>query len=200
MKKMYKFWVDGERIEIEFDDRRSVYELIEHLFDVIDCYEPLGMDIVKLFEYHSSKSNCGWMITDTQKSCNEVIKNQNELCIAYSIPDKFYFAEGGWGHHMIELGNHPYLNNPVMLHLKFEDFNNTVVINGNYSLLDVIKFLESTDYIEEKITKVEIFPIGDFQKKYKTLHIAINDERLKMPLSEFDKAILSDFSSLVILK
>lgn len=200
MNQHYLFWIDGERMEIEFDDRRSVIELIEHLFDIIDCYEPLGMDIVKLFECHSPKDNCGWMIIDTQKSCAEAIKNRNELCIAYSMPGKFYFAEGGWGHHMIELGNHPHLDNPVMLHLRFENFDNTVVIAGDYSLLDIIKFLESTNYIEEKIKEVEIFPIGDFANKYKVSYISVNDERLKMKLSEFDKTILADFSSLITLR
>lgn len=54
MKNEYYFF-DGGRVE--FDDNKSVRELIRYAFDKFDYYEPLGMDIVTVFQSHNSKTN-----------------------------------------------------------------------------------------------------------------------------------------------
>ncbi len=60
------------------------------------------------------------------------------------MPDIFFYAEGGWGHHMTSLGNCPVIPNAVSIHIRFEDFDNTVVINGAYTLREVISFIEQS--------------------------------------------------------
>ena len=47
MKQKFFFFDGGE---IEFDDRRSVKELIEYAFESFGYYEPMGMEIVTLFQ------------------------------------------------------------------------------------------------------------------------------------------------------
>ncbi len=183
MLKEYDFFDGGK---IEFDDNKSVRELINAAFREFDYYEPLGMDIVTVYQCHHSKTNNGWFTTDTEKRCCEEIENCNELCFAYYMPEVFYFAEGGWGHHMKELGNHPAILSSVNLHLRFDNFNNTVVINGTYCFLDIIRLLKKADYISISCNKMKIIPIGVTEKFF---YIMFDDEITKRPLAEFKNLI-----------
>ena len=143
MKKQYHFFGEDP---IWFDDDKTFRELIVYAFDCFEYYEPCGMNIVTVFQCHHPKSNTGWFTTDVSKKCSEEIVNPDELCFAYNLPNVFYYAEGGWGHHMPELGNYPIVPDPVCLKFRFEDFDNSVVINGNYCMRDVIWFLRHTGY------------------------------------------------------
>lgn len=105
------------------------------------------MNIVTLFQPHHSQSTAGLFTKDTTKKCADEIENKNDLCFAYYKPNAFYFAEGGWGDHMPGLGNHPDLDQPVLLCLKFDEFENSVVVNGNYCFRDVVRYLKTTGYI-----------------------------------------------------
>lgn len=98
------------------------------------------------------------------------------------MPDAFYFAEGGWGHHMRELGNHPIIPNPVDINLKFNDFKSTVVVNGNYCFMDIIMLLKKVDYIPKTCNNLTVIPIGAVNKKY---IIPVNDEIMNKPLTKF---------------
>ena len=116
MIKNYTFFDGGT---ISFDDEKKVKELIRYAFDEFDYYEPIGIEYVTIFQCHHSKTNTGWFTKDTNNSCCDEIENPDELCFAYYVPEVFYFAEGGWGHHMRELGNHPEIPNPVDIKLRF---------------------------------------------------------------------------------
>lgn len=86
---------------------------------------------------------------------------------------------------MIELGNHPHIPEPVALNIKFEDFNNTVIINGKYCFRDIIKFLRKTQYISESCDKIMIHMIG-------TPHsyaLSFADKIMDLKLTEFENAI-----------
>ena len=87
----------GENAAFEFDDSKTVREMIQFAFDQLDYYEPAGMEIVTVFQCHHPKTSTGWFTRDTGRICAEEIINTDELCFAYQIPDVFYFAEGGWG-------------------------------------------------------------------------------------------------------
>lgn len=50
MIQKYKF--EGENDFIEFDDSKSVKELINYAFDKFDYFEPAGIEIVTLFQCH----------------------------------------------------------------------------------------------------------------------------------------------------
>jgi hypothetical protein len=159
-----------------------VKELIEYAFDQFDYEEPFGMEIVTIFQSHHPDSLTGWITTDTTKSCAEEIKTHDFLCFAYYMPDIFYFAEGGWGHHMDSLGNRPHIPNEVALKLCFGDFRNTVIINGNYTLMDIIQKLKQTGYIESVLKNVKVSPSGAGSQ---ILHFSLSDPVMNISLTDF---------------
>ena len=187
MIKTYRFICDS--ISFSFDDTKTVRELIDCAFEQFDYYEPAGMDLVTIFQCHHSKSNNGWFTRDTSRICAEEIENPDELCFAYQKSDVFYFAEGGWGHHMTDLGNHPIIPNPVALKLRFEDFDNTVVINGKYTFSDIIGYLKETEYIPGNSSRLLVHPIGI---PGGLLCISFYDTIMKLPLKEFEAAIKNE--------
>lgn len=184
MIQTYNFYGEGS---LEFDDSRSVKELIEYAFDAFDYYEPMGMNIVTLFQPLHPNSDFGWFTTDTTLRCADEIQNRDFLCFAYHLPNVFYFAEGGWGHHMCSLGNRPPIPNEVHLHLGFEDFKNTIVINGNYTFMDIVTALKQSGYIRSNCRTIGIKPVGVLQ----SYEITMSDPILKLPLVEFVKRIES---------
>lgn len=171
---------------IEFDDTKSVKELIEYAFDIFGYYEPLGMQIVTIFQTQHSKSSEGWFTSDTSRSCAEEIENCEDLCFAYYLPNVFYFAEGGWGHHMRTLGNHPIIDDPVSLHIRFDDFNNTVVINGNYSFSDIINYLQMGDYLPRNVKSLCVRAINPYREPY---FISLKDPIIKSDLIGFERTL-----------
>ena len=183
MIQKYKF--EGENDFIEFDDSKSVKELINYAFDKFDYFEPAGIEIVTLFQCHHPNSSTGWFTTDTSKKCSEEIINREGLCFAYYMPNVFYFAEGGWGHHMNGLGNHPDIPNAVKLIIRFDDFRNTIVINGAYSFNDIINYLKKTQYIEETCNILKVYLVG-IRSFYE---IGFSDPIMNMNLTEFEKTI-----------
>lgn len=179
MKREYSFFDGGK---IVFDDEKSVRELIAFAFDTFGYYEPMGMGVVTLFQAHHPDTNTGWITTDTALPCRDEIKNPDELCFAYHMPGVFYFAEGGWGHHMPHLGNHPHIDNAVSLTLRFEDFDNTVVINGSYTFRDVLRTLQRTEYIDSDCSRIRVGLIGCPDGNYT---IYFSDPILDRPLTDF---------------
>ena len=101
------------------------------------------------------------------------------------MPNVFYFAEGGWGHHMNGLGNHPDIPNAVKLIIRFDDFRNTIVINGAYSFNDIINYLKKTQYIEETCNILKVYLVG-IRSFYE---IRFSDPIMNMNLMEFEKTI-----------
>lgn len=178
MLKKYYFFGSGT---VEFEDSKTVKELIQYAFEQFGYYEPAGMEIVTLFQCHHSQSNCGWFTRDTDRTCAEEIENCDELCFAYQMPGVFYFAEGGWGHHMPELGNHPIIPDPVELRIRFEDFDNTVVINGKYCFNDIIKYLKATQYITDH-PMLLVNPVGIPDDPY---YIGCSDALMQLNLADF---------------
>ena len=152
MERLYRFF-DME--DVLFDDERSVKELMEYVFEKSDCYEPMGMDIVTV--YDASKY---YVVTDTSKKCKDELdpSGGNGFTVAYLKEDKFFFAEGGWGHHMIDMNAVKLIGNPINIRVVFDDFKNSVVINGNLTLGEIYAFLCDTTYISRSESN---FFIGD---------------------------------------
>ena len=182
---LQKYTFSGDRT-IVFDDTKSVKALIAYAFEMFDYYEPLGMEIVTVFQYHHPNTNTGWFTTDITKSCAEEIKRPDTLCFAYHMPNTFYFAEGGWGHHMPGLGNRPPIDNEVSLKLRFDDFRNTVIINGKYTFRDIINLLKRTGYIKDCCSFIRVLPIGCAGKDYA---ISFDDPIMNICLSDFEKKL-----------
>ena len=191
MLNKYLFHIDGDDVVMETDDSISVKELIEILMERTDCYEPLGIDCVRIFEGYSEKSLSGWYIDDISQTCDKAIDNPNDLYLAYHMPDIFFYAEGGWGHHMAKLGNSPVIPNAVSLHIRFEEFDNTVVVNGAYSLREMISFIEKSGYLDSRIEGIIIHTINPYvSSKYfligdPTLDVGITLERFHSMFREY---------------
>ena len=185
MKQNYTFFADGT---VEFDDSRSVRELLAYAFEKFDYYEPFGMAAVTVFQAHHPDTNTGWFTTDTEACCADEIKNPAELCFAYHMPGVFYYAEGGWGHHMPHLGNHPEIPAAVSLHLRFEDFDHTVVLNGNYSFRRFLTMLQRIGYVPDEVSRILVQLIGCPKGNY---FIPADDPLLDVSLTEFVQEIRS---------
>lgn len=179
MIQKYTFFDGGS---IEFEDTKSVKALIAYAFEEFGFYEPLGMEIVTLFQAHHPETDVGWFTTDTSRRCVDEIKNPEELCFAYHMPGVFYFAEGGWGHHMPELGNHPEIPNAVSLPLRFDDFQNTVMINGEFRLRDVVTALKNAEYIPPDASRIRVLLIGSLGDGDTIL---FSDEMMDWRLTDF---------------
>lgn len=178
-----KYTFNGENA-IEFENTRSVRELIEYAFDEFNYYEPLGMDIVTVFQAQHPETDTGWFTVNKELSCAEEIINPTLLLFAYYKPGQFYFAEGGWGHHMPELGNRPEIPNEVLLKIRVEDFEATIVINGNYTFMDVVNTLRMGDYISGcNSVKVLIVGVG------RSYCIPFSDPIMRIKLTDFAKKI-----------
>ncbi len=168
-----------------FDDAKSVKELIRYAFNEFDYYEPAGMEVVTIFQ-PQSRTYTGWFTTDTSRLCVDEIEDAENLCFAYHMPNVFYFAEGGWGHHMLDLGNHPQIDNPVVLHLRFDDFNHSVVINGKYTFETIISFLKQMNYLSRDARSLRICAINPYRSP---ILISFDSELMRLQLTEFEKRL-----------
>ena len=142
MIRTYSFF-DMETVQ--FDDELPVKDLMKHIFDESDYYEPAGMDIATALDAHYAH-----IVTDTSKKCKDELLSERDFCVAYYVPDKFYFAEGGWGHHMREMDAINNISNPVDVQFRFKDFKHTVVLNGKITLKEIYAFLVKSTYIDKQ--------------------------------------------------
>lgn len=67
MIQTYKFF--GENSSLEFDDSKTVKELLQYAFEQFDYYEPFGMDIVTIYQ-----SGHAHFTLDTSRKCYEEIE------------------------------------------------------------------------------------------------------------------------------
>lgn len=187
MVMSYRVFVEGNGwIEVEFDDQKTVNQLARYVLEMVECFEPFGEEILTLFEAHSPKSSSGWFIIDSNQTCAESITNPKELCLAYHLPGKFYFVEGGWGHHMPTLGNHPALDTPVSFKLSLDDFRNMVVVSGKYTFREMINMLLKVGYISTSAHEIIICYSG--MVDYKSI-IQFQDDRVDKPIYAFIEEI-----------
>ena len=182
--------------ELLFDDQKCIKDLIQTVFDSCGYYEPLGMEIVTIFQAHSSRSNCGWFTTNTSLRCCDEIEDNDWIFFAYHMPGKFYYAEGGWGHHMPSLGNHPIIKDPVPLSLKFNDENHTIVIAGKYTFIDIFRFLKKATYISDDADRVIIQAVNPYHEPYELL---ITHPLMGKPIIEFEKELPNSVVNITIM-
>ena len=83
---------------------------------------------------------------------------------------------------MTSLGNHPKIKNPVSLWLRFEDFDHSVVINGEYSFTDIVKYLQCGDYLPKKVKRISVRAINPMAEPYT---ISLTDNLMRVPLTQF---------------
>lgn len=184
MIQTYKFF--GENSSLEFDDSKTVKELLQYAFEQFDYYEPFGMDAVTIYQ-----TGFAHFTLDTSRKCCEEIKDPNGLCFAYHIPGFLYYAEGGWGHHMSELSNHPVFCHPVSLKLKFEDFDHTVVFEGTHSFREVLDLLKQVGYVNDSISQITIQVLA-YPKANYTRHVDYRDVILDAPMTAFYETLPTD--------
>lgn len=79
MNKEYCFF-DGGRVE--FDDRKSVRELIQYAFNKLDYYEPLGMDSSLLLDYInmlSAKKHVICLVFIDRQNSIDILKELDQI-------------------------------------------------------------------------------------------------------------------------
>lgn len=136
---------------------------------------------------------------DTSRKCCEEIKDPYGLCFAYYIPGFLYYAEGGWGHHMSELSNHPVFNNSVSLKLKFEDFDHTVVFEGPHSFREILDLLKQVGCVNDSISQITIQVLAYPNANY-TKHVDCSDVILDAPMTAFYETLPIDGVVTLILE
>lgn len=183
MIQSYKFFGESS---FEFEDSKSVKELILYAFELFGYHEPFGMNTVTIYQ-----SNYTHFTLDTRRKCYEEIKDPNGLCFAYYIPGFLYYAEGGWGHHMSELPNHPVFNSPISFKIKFEGFNHSVVFEGTHSFREVLDLLKRVGYIDESLKRIKIQVLA-YPKPNYAKYIDCQNSILDVPMVEFYKTLPKD--------
>ena len=187
MLQTYRIFIEGPH-EVRMDDALPVRELVRRAFEETDYYEPMGMDAVTIFSAHDPRDSDGWFVRDTSRPCAEQLPDREWLWFAYQKPGLFYYAEGGWGHHMIRLGNHPELEKPVSFDLRFRDFKGWPVIAGRYSLADVISFLRRYTYLPPEADRAAFWELpngaNDGFRAPPRRVIPFGDAALRRPLAE----------------
>lgn len=190
MIKTYSFLGEDS---LEFDDSRSVKDLVEYAFDTFGYYEPFGMDAVTVYQYDPSHR----FVIDSSLKCRDVLNDGNRLCFAYFVPETLYYVEGGWGHHMHELVGHPDFKNPVSLKLKFDEFDHTVVFEGTQSFRKILNLLYRVGYIESERPITTIQVMRDSQQNYYE-KIYFEDPILDKSILEFGR-MLEKYDGMVTL-
>ena len=145
--------------EIEFDENKTIAELVETAFEEYGYWEPAGMDMVTVYDIKSYR-----MILDRNSTCLEAGIG-DWLCIAYYKPNMFYYVEGGWGHHMIQMNAVDMIESPVSFQLRFGEFVGSPVINGNITLTSMFNFLKEADYIDEDCNTLIVYEFDEYHSE-----------------------------------
>lgn len=180
MMKEYYFSGDGT---ILFDDQKSVKALLSEAFSTFGYYEPMGFDVVTVFQARHPDTYNGRFTLDTSKSCAEEIKCPECLCFAYHVPNFLYYVEGGWG---TNLGNLPALDTPTHLHLRFENFDHNVTFNGKLTVGEVIGFFKKKGYIDKNADRLIIRPINPYGIPYTVM---LTDELMNTTIEAFEASL-----------
>lgn len=189
MVRTYTFFDrDAVGESVEFDDSGTVRKLVGHAFEELGYYEPFGMDTVTVYQGRFPYAH---FTLDTERTCREEIQDPGHLCFAYHVPGLLYYAEGGWGHHMHELPNHPAFRQPVSLKLKFEKFDHTVVFEGTRSFREVLDLLMKVGYVDKSISRIKVWVMRDQEPNY-TRYLGLHDSILYQPMTAFEEALPTD--------
>lgn len=191
MIQVYHFFKENP---LQFDDEKTVGELIRYAFECFDYYEPFGIDTVTIYQIDPHH-----FTLDTSLKCADEINSRSEICFAYHIPGFLYYAEGGWGHHMQDLVNHPVFNNPVSLKLKFEDFDHTVVFEGTHTFRNVLNFLKRVGYVDASISQIKVQVLADPKPNY-SYFLDCRNSIFDDSLIEFEKSLPIDGTPTLVLE
>ena len=173
--KTYKVFGVGE---VEIDEDKTIAELVETAFVLYDYWEPAGLELVTIYDAENFN-----IVLDRNMTCKEAGLGKL-LCIAYFKPNVFFYVEGGWGHHMIQMNAAKYIEDPVSFKLIFDDFNGSPVINGNITLRQIFAFLADAGYIDENC---HLFEIYDWAKYHSLKRVLGTVDKLTIDINKGDK-------------
>lgn len=161
--KLYDIFDIGK---LEFDENKTIAELVETAFEEYGYWEPAGIELVTIYDAEHYN-----VVLDRNKTCKEAGLGK-KLCIAYFKPNTFFYVEGGWGHHMIQMNAVKYIDNPIWFQLIFDKFQGVPVINGNVTLRQMFKFLSNAGYIDEECHRFIIYEWDEYYSMNRVLRIA----------------------------
>lgn len=137
-------------IEVDFDDEGSVKELVSEIAKKAS----VRSEVVDSMTVYDTKQYT--VVTDTALPCRDAIvcadsgPRRGGLSFAYFVPHRFFCVEGGWDKHMKEMNATQYIDNPVSIKFRFDEFDNAVVLNGDLTERHIYDYLCRTGYIEEQ--------------------------------------------------
>ncbi len=179
LKKIYKgaimkrftFFNIHKRIEIEFDENRSVAELISAVYEKYGIEAKNGIDGVTVYDMKN------YHVVTNRKSSLKKENLSSGLCFAYFKKDKFLYVEGGWGHHMIKMDAVSKIREPFMFYMSFikplNDY--AFVANKKMTVAELYGELVKGEYIH-KCSYVDVYHINRGSASYELVkHISIDD-------------------------
>ena len=135
---------------IKIHDQAKVSDLAKALVEEVELWidDPRYVTIYDTKEYHVCWNH------------DALLKDEysgGPACLAYIVPGKFYFVEGGWGHHMIQMD---------CVHL----------IPDPMSITELVDLLQETIVYWGPITKWRIFDLNQYMLPGETLDLDGNQK------------------------
>lgn len=129
---------------VDVSDDAKVSDLAEVLHEDVELWvdDPRYVTVYDMKGYH--------VCWDRDALLRDELSS-GDTCIAYIVPGKFYFVEGGWGHHMIDMDCVHLIPDPVSIKLRFRFdhynigyFYEELVVNGQLTIQELIEILQET--------------------------------------------------------
>ncbi len=139
---------------VHTDLRATIKDLVVSAYKKYDRNNIINFDNITVYDIKNYK-----IILDNNMSCARA-KLGDKLCIAYFVPNKFYYVEGGWGCHMIDMNAKKFIPHPITFGFKGSgiEFAGWPVINGNIRINEWIEFLLSIKLIKTPVTRFKVYP------------------------------------------
>lgn len=179
--KHYSFFNIRNRIEIDFDENRSVADLISAVYEKYGFEAKNGIDVVTVYDmknYH--------VVTDRKRT----LKKENlssGLCFAYFKKGEFLYVEGGWGHHMIQMDATSKVKDPFMFYMSFDKVLNdyAFVATKKMTVEKLFKALCKGEHIY-RCSRIDVFDVSRGSATYELLKSVPIEDAINEGLTIYD--------------
>lgn len=139
---------------VHVDSKATVRDMVIAAYERYHRKNNMDFNNITIYDEKGYK-----IVLDNSIRCSRA-KLGDRLCIAYYIPKKFYYVEGGWGCHMIDMNAKKHIPHPITFDLKVTGVNfvGWPVVNGNIRINEWIDFLASIKLIQFPISRFKVYP------------------------------------------
>lgn len=164
MIKTYTFFNIRKKIEIDFDENRTVKELISAVYEKYGFEAKHGLDVVTIYDMKN------YHVVTNRKNTLKKENVSSGLCFAYFKKGEFLYVEGGWGHHMIKMDAVSQIKEPFMFYMSFDKVLNDFAFVATKKM--TIKMLYEALYKSEHIytcSYIDIYNVNRGGANYELL-------------------------------